>query len=300
MFSRVPAVLPAICLAVGVFVLYQTTLPRIYSGSEATVEFQDGAGLSKLLFSPGESARFYVRDPGLTTVGTSTAVWISLGVEVAAGEWWRLATGAPDPDSHVLIHGDQYDTSTPRNTPLATAPNVFVNGQPWILGDFHVLTGEIKLVYNVDASSTVRVDFAFDVVDGCPASEGCVNITSTSDLMGEWVAIAEVGSETDAGPSPTSGLYRGEVLLSGDASASESGDGVVWVRDGDALYVTYFGPDGAAPVASHQALVLTPAQVPAMHLLALVLLAVLLAIALAWGIMRKSGGSVSRESPGLR
>ena len=283
MFSRVPAVLPAICLAVVVSVLSQRALPRVYSGAEVTVEFQDGAGHPKLFFFPGESAQFYVRDPGLTTVGTSTAVWMSLGVEIAAGEWWSLATGAPDPDSYVLIAGDRYDTSTPHNTPLAAAPNVVVNGQPALLWDFNVLAGEFRLVYDVEASSTLRVDFIFDVIDECPASQGCVCVTSTSDLMGEWGAIGEVAGETDAGPCPTSGLYRGEVLLSGDASAADSGDGAVWVQDGDALYVAYYGPGGAAPVASHQAQIIAPAQFPAVYPYTLVLLAGLLASALAWG-----------------
>ena len=170
------------------------------------------------------------------------------------------------------------------------APNVVVNGQPALLWDFNILAGEFRLVYDVEASSTLRVDFVFDVDDECPASQGCAYVTSTSDLMGEWAAISEVAGETDTGPSPTSGLYRGEVLLSGDASAADIGDGAVWVQDGDALDVTYYGPGGAAPVASHRAQVIVPAQFPAVHLYALVLLAGLLASALAWRVMRTSGG----------
>ena len=275
---------------------------------EGTVEFQDGAGNAKLSYAPGEAASFYIRDSALAIVGTSTATWTNLSIDVPAGDLWSLASGAPDPAAFELSQGSQYDTTAPANTPLRPVPTATVNDVITLPADFNdliAITGEFPLLNDVNASSTLRVDFTFDVVDGYPLSANRASVTSTSDLVGEWVSIGEVASETDPGASPTSGLFRGEVLLSADPAAMASVDGAVWVQDGDSLTVSYYESDGATLIGSHQATADFPAPpptptpeapppaLPAGDWLPLIVLAGLLALAAAWLTTRRprSAGS---------
>ena len=248
----------------------------------SSVEFQDGAGNIKQSFSPGDTASFYIRDVSLDTVVTSTVTWTGVAALVTAGTPWSLATGAPQTPVYALSDGSIYDTSTPSNTPLRSLPTAFVNNTEDIVTNFDSSTGEIELLHNVDQSSTLRVDFAFDVVDSYSAGQHRANVSSTSDTDGEWVAIAEVVSETDAGASPTSGLFRGQVVVSDNAEASASGDGAVWVRRGDKITVTYYDSDGATVIDTHQANVVFPVPVPTTGWPTLALLAVAFGVAIAW------------------
>ena len=280
----------ALAFFVGVvFALFQGTPTLLAAVPESKVEFQDGSGNAKESFSPGDTAAFYVRDASLSTMATSTAIWTELTAQVAAGTWWSLATGAPDTSTYELIAGTRYDTSTPANTPLSSKPTATVNEvTPYTVTNFTPLTGELRLLNNVNASSTLRVDFTFDVVDSFLATQHRAKVTSTSDTDGEWLAISEETGETDPTPSATSSLYRGQVLLSGDAASSASGDGSVWVQAGDVLTVGYYGADGVTVIDTYQADVVPamPTPMPAAGWIALVLLAGVFALVIAqrrWG-----------------
>ena len=297
MAGRVPAAVLAvsICLAVGALV--EGSALSYASGAlpENSVEFQDGAGNTAQSFIPGEVATIYVRDGSLATIATSTAAWTAISAKVSAGTWWSLATGAPHPTVYTLSEGSDYKTSTPANTPLISVPSAKVNGVTTLLGEFDPATGAFYMVNNVNAGSSLQVDFDFHVVDVYGADQNRAVVASTSDADGEGVAFSEVASETDARASPVSGLFRGEVLLRGDSAALASGDGAVWVMPGDQVTVTYYEPDGATVIDTQGVTVAgppptptaipptpTPLPVPAAGWLGLGLLAGVLALATAW------------------
>ena len=83
------------------------------------VEFQDGAGNTRVSVEPGETVFLYVNDPGLGTARTGTATWAGLPSGVPANTWWSLATGAPHAGVYALGQGTSYDSDTPSSTPLA-------------------------------------------------------------------------------------------------------------------------------------------------------------------------------------
>ncbi len=138
----------------------------------------------------------------------------------------------------------------------------------------------------MNASSTVALLFYFDVADTHAASEQRAKVTSTADPDGEWIAVSEVTSEAEASPDPTSGLFRGEVLLDTGETASNPGDGVVRVRhDEDTLTVTYFDANGQV-IASDTIDVEAITPIPATSTLALVLMAGLFTLVIAWRLRR--------------
>lgn len=102
------------------------------------------------------------------TLDSCTATWQVLLDNVLQGERWSFATGAPEPERFGISPSDcQFDTETPANTPLALPPpvwNVTVDDRPFVLiGDILSLTGEITFVNNVDAGSTVVIEFYFQL-----------------------------------------------------------------------------------------------------------------------------------------
>ena len=89
-------------------------------------------------------------------------------------------------------------------------------------------------------------------------------------------------SEEDFSLSPSTGLFKGEVVLSGDSGAVASGDGAVWVQVGDTVTAIYYEADGSTVVSTHQAAVVpaptpTPTPVSSAGRAGLLVLAVLFA-----------------------
>ena len=250
--------------------------------TEDSVEFQDGAGSTVESLSPGDTAVFFIRDDGLSTTGSCTGAWTEIASAVASTQSWSLVTGVPQANAYVLSGGCPYDTAAPANTPLRFPLVASVNGVNTLVTNFDAEKGEFTLLTNVEAGSTLRVDFTFDLVDQYSASDNRARIHSTSDEDGEWVGFGEVESVTDASASPASGLFRGEVSLSGDISAAASGDGAVWVQDGDTLTVTYYQADGATVIASHSVNVANPTPLPGATSGALAALASALIVVLLW------------------
>jgi hypothetical protein len=264
--------------------------PAFADSPEDGVEFQDGDGNTVHTFSPGRTATFYVKDTSLGTIEAATATWTEVTAQVDAGAWWSLATGEPQAASYGLSQNSAYDRSTPANTPLKSVPAAKVNGVTTLVADLEAQTGRFTLLNDVNQSSTLAVTFDFDIVDTWPADLHRASVTSTADTDGEWVSIEEVASATDATASPTSSVYRGEVILSGDSATSVTGDGKVWVRPGDDLVVTYFDADGATAINAHQVEVVsaTTTPLPALDGLPLALLAVLFTLAALWRTRRSS------------
>ena len=240
-------------------------------------------------YLPGSIVVFHIQDGDLATTEACTGAWTDAAPPIPAQTWWSFPTGAPQPEVYQgLDDGCIYDRETPANTPLTWPPQaeVKVNGTPHYLSDVSVETGEFQLANDLIATSTVVVLFRFEVADTYPASERRAKVTSAIDPDGEWVAISEVVSQADASPHPTSGLFRGEVLLDTDEATSNPGDGVVRVRhDGDTLTVTYFDANGQV-IASDTIDVEAITPIPATSTLALVLMAGLFTLVIAWRLRR--------------
>ena len=259
-----------------------------------TVEFQDGGGNTRQSFSPGEDATFYVYGADLGTLASSTATWTLISTTRVPTTTWSLASGSPEKSVFALT-GSSSDTSTPASTPLYSAPAPFVNDGTVLLNDCDALTGEFTLVNDVDAASTLRVDFTYYLVSAYPAADHRASVTSTSDADGEWVALSAVVSQGAAGLCPIQGegfypppgLFSGQVLLRDDAGATAAGDGAVRARPGDILTVTFYDSDGLTVLGTHQAdVTATATPVPAVGWLPLGLLAGVIACWFAWRLRR--------------
>ena len=270
-------------------------VPLLASVVEDSVEFQDGEGNVVQALTPGDLAAFYVRDGDLATLGTCTATWSAATSSVVAGTAWSLATGSPRSTVFGLSEGCSFDTGAPASTPLTTPPAerlpwvASVLGVPNFVADFSAASGEIELLNDVDSGSAVVIDFYFHAVDRYAASDHRARVQSSSDPQGEWSAITEVVSETDAGASATSGLLRGQVELSGRTTSTRQRDGAVWARGGDLLTVTYYLPDGVSVVDSHSVGVAAGpiSSVPVTGLGGLALTASLLVLVVFWRLRRR-------------
>ena len=227
---------------VGLVVLAILVLPVVQaSGARAAVpqgavEFQDGSGSSIVSVMPDQRVRIYVKDETLGSLDYCIATWTNLPATVPANQPLSLSTGAPHPDVYELNEGCLFDRQTPSNTPIiiSSGDTADVNGVPTLVccPDW---VDQVTLNTNADAGNTIEFEFIFDQIDSYDASAKRVRVFSESDPSGEWIAIAEVASETDASPAPKSSLFLGEVTLSPDPQSSEAGDGTVWGQSGYSL-----------------------------------------------------------------
>jgi hypothetical protein len=150
--------------------------------------------------------------------------------------------------------------------------------------------GTFALLNDVEALSTVVVDFDFDIADLHKSDGGRVQVASGSDPEGEWLSLTEVVSGSDASLSPTSHLFRGEVLLSAGAAFVGEVDGAVRVQQGDTVIVRYYEHGGLEVVPSHEVSVgFAGVDLPLGGSLALLAAAIGYAAARVWGF-RHSGG----------
>ena len=200
-------------------------------------------------------AVFHVRDSALSTVATCTATWDTVGADVEANTPWNLATGEPYPPGFSLSEGCGYDQESPAATPLvhqgisaATKRFAATTSIPILATPSDSSTGDVKLNTAVNASSTLVITFPHEQVDQYTATDRLARVHSPSDPGGEWAALSEVGS--GGASAAETGLFRGAVSLSLDASAAASGDGVVLVTHGDRLTVAYHEPSGGAIIGT--------------------------------------------------
>ena len=281
MLTRWTAAVAAVTVAL--FVIAQ---PIHADPPERAVEFQNGSGSAVVSVVAGASAAFYVSDPGLATVLSGTATWTALPVLTQADSWWSLITGAPHPGGFSLV-ASGYSSSSPGMTPISSMPEAKVDGVPFLLSGLESDAGRFALLNDVNTSSSVAIEFDFDVVDLRAANELLARVNSGSDPEGEWLSLAEVASASDASASPNSHLFRGEVKFSMEATSVGQGDGSVWVQPGDAITVTYYEQGGTEAVSSHQVQVsFVVASVPAAGPLALLMAALGFAAAGVWGLRR--------------
>ncbi len=105
----------------------------------------------------------------------------------------------------------------------------------------------------VTATTTITVTFKYHVADvftadqaagtGAGADQNRARVTSSSDGIGEWVTLTEVSAVGATTTHPTTGIYRGEIKLSANASDASLKEGLLGVRDGDTLTVSFYNSD---------------------------------------------------------
>ncbi len=194
----------------------------------------------------GETVVFHIMDNHLGATRRCAVVWSGIAHEVKANQPWDVVTGSPDKNSFSR-EGCDYDASTP----LAPSPmpRAFVNGLGYQV-DFLAPDNRQALLRNdVAAGSTVYIEFHYEVFDTIPAEAKRAKVYSSSDREeegGEWVAITEVASTTDASPDAASHLYRGEIEITTDIASKGMGDDKVFVREGSRLSVAYYDDNDKA------------------------------------------------------
>ena len=67
------------------------------------------------------------------------------------------------------------------------------------------------------------------------------------------MTITEVKAVGSTSTAPQTNVYHGAIMLSSDAKATQSGDGRVWVRDGDTITVEVYEDDNTTVITSDTA-----------------------------------------------
>ena len=194
----------------------------------------------------GETAVFHIMDNHLGTTKPCSVQWSGIAAELQANSAWDVVTGAPYPDVFSR-EGCDYEASTP----LAIYPRTqaFVNGIEYQV-NLDRWDGRVYLLNDVDAGSTVKINFFYELVDSFSAQAKLARVYSSSDKDGEWVSIREVTSERDSSPAAASNLYRGVFRISDDPASLSKGDGRVRVRNRSRLSVAYYNSNGETqPIA---------------------------------------------------
>ena len=186
----------------------------------------------------GDTAIIFIRDNYLGTTIPCTVEWTNIKTAMPSESVWNVVSGAPNRKSFTT--DCHYDGNTP--IALHPRPQVFVDG--WEYSINSVGRGHLSLNNKVDAGSAIRMEFHYEVVDNFDAQTHLARIFSTSDKVGEWVALREVKSESDASPSSASYLYRGEVEISDNEASLAVGDGQVRVRQRSRLGAAYYDDGG--------------------------------------------------------
>ena len=197
----------------------------------------------------GDSVVFYISDRYLETTRTCAAVWedtprAAPGVQT----YWRLADGGPFPQVFTLEGANcAYDAATPIILPALAAIMTLPSGQSNVMENTSIDDANWRIAFRneVPVGSALRVMFRQTLPDVFPASARIAHVYSSSDRAGEWVAIREVASKTDASAAGASHLFRGEIEISAHESSRATGDGKVFVRPTSRLWVAYHDIDNA-------------------------------------------------------
>ncbi len=183
----------------------------------------------------GDTAIIFIRDHYLGTTIPCTVEWTNIATAVKAEFNWNVVTGVPHSKSFASS-----DCGYDGTTPIAIHPRAQVYVDGWEYSINSVEHGRLSLNQKVDAGSAIRIEFHYEVVDDFDSEAHLAKIFSTSDKNGEWVALREVVSESDASPSSSSSLYRGEVTISDNEASLTAGDGQVRVRRRSRLGAAYY------------------------------------------------------------
>ena len=207
---------------------------------EGKVEWTSSDGAADVTFvSPGddgETVTFFIRDD-IAPINNGKATWSALPAEVTLATELNIVDGtvgmATSTDPGFELDAEGYDQANPVNTPIDVA-SVHPSGIATASGT----PGKVITLVPAAAGSPYEVRFTFDVADSFTGDKSRARVTSRSDPQGELVTIAETG--------PTTELYKGQVMISGDGATRGADEDGVYVQDGDTLTVTYLDKDGSA------------------------------------------------------
>lgn len=252
----------------------------------------------------GDIVVFYISDRYLGTTRTCAAAWEDTPLAAPGVQtYWRLADGGPFPEVFTL-EGDNcaYDAATPIILPEpATAIVRRPNGRMALMQIDSPDTANWRVAFQNDIPeySALRVPFRQTLRDVFPASARIARVYSSSDRAGEWVAIREVVSKTDASAAAASHLFRGEIEISAHESSRAPGDGKVFVRRTSRLWVAYHDINNSETELSRKSLALAlliptptltpvPTPIPAASRLTLALAAAAFSALTAYALLSRA------------
>jgi len=215
------------------------------------VEWADTSGNDITHIVASTTGVFFINDATLATTKTATTSFTGLSsdtyFDIAQGRAGTTASNATSTGvTFAITSPTDYSQGSPTTTPIKSITVVVGSitqggvGLDGPNGVFTLVTG---------TSATTTTTFVYDLVDSYAGSSTTLRrakVTSTSDPQGEYVTISEVVSVSSSSASPTSGVFRGEVVLSSSAAAQGTNNDGVWLQDGDTLTVSYLKSDGTS------------------------------------------------------
>ena len=253
--TKALTVVAAIGLLVAMFGL--TTLFSAVDVEEDEVEWTMENGDALAFVKADATYDFYIEDDALETISTEA---VHFHDHAASSTVFNVADRTTDQTPNPRVEAPAtsgYNRDNPGATPWVTdaLPIVRVGGNRVSAFTVNEDTGVVTL--NDPTAETVSITFSYhtqDVYgDGVSEAEpggetsqttGRARVSSTSDSGGELVEISEAIGVGNPSASPISKVFHGSVVLSSDASKAGSGDGEVWIEDGDTVTVDYLDKDG--------------------------------------------------------
>ena len=204
------------------------------SVDDGEVEWQAGDFVSPN--AGGGMVEFRINDGSIQVINNGTATWTELPAAVEVGSVLNLVHGSVATTSiaaPVMASSTAYTLTAPGfdlSTPIDEA-RVGESGIATATGH----PGEVATLVPAPAGGPYTINFTYEVVDQFSSR---ARVTSSSDPQGELIAITEDGA--------TTGMFDGQVQITGNADAQGAADDGVYVEDGDTLTVTYLDSDGTA------------------------------------------------------
>ena len=253
--TKALTVVAAIGLLVAMFGL--TTLFSAVDVEEDEVEWTMANGDALAFVKADATYDFYIEDDALETTSTEA---VHFHDHAASSTVFNVADRTTDQTANPRVEAPStsgYNRDNPGATPWVTdaLPIVRVGGNRVSAFTVNEDTGVVTL--NDPTAETVSITFSYHTQnvygDGVSEAEpggetsettGRARVSSTSDSGGELVEISEAIGVGNPSASPISKIFHGSVVLSSDASKAGSGDGEVWIEDGDTVTVDYLDKDG--------------------------------------------------------
>ena len=204
---------------------------------ENEVEWQAGDFVSP---NAGDGmVEFLINDDDIQGINNGTAEWAKLPAAVEVGSLLDLIDGSVTTQGVTVPYSA---TTTPyaldatgfgADTPISEA-TVGAAGIATATGR----PGEVATLVAAAAGNEYEIRFKYEIVDVFTGDDRRARVTSSSDPQGELVVIMETGA--------TTGMFGGQLQITGNADAQGAADDGVYVEDGDTLTVTYLDSDGTA------------------------------------------------------
>jgi len=216
--------------------------------ADGEVEWTTSTGAAAESVKPDSTGTFYINDDALESFGSGTGTWSDLSGQGQPLDVFEVGTGfiGDDTDTVYTLAADNFDSTTPANTPITTL--TVVSGGFQRGTSLNNDAGTFLVSTDISAAATPTIaTFNHHVVDVWASGDTATRrakVTSTSDPQGEFVTVSEVTAVGATTSNSVSKIFRGAILLSSDATKQGTNDDGVWVQDGDTLTVSYLAADG--------------------------------------------------------